>query len=364
MKITYKVLDRDKLKQIQLYEELKKLFQQLLLRLAGDAERVAEVMREFQDSGYIAEDIDLNDFFKRLEAEKLVRRTAGALKSTQRGKYVLREHVFNEIFAKLRKGGNGEHLLPQRGGDGGEAAPEKRKFFFGDDPQTVDYCSSFFNTIKRSASLDLCLEEQDLEVYEQDRATNLALVLMIDISHSMILYGEDRITPAKELALALTHIIRRQYPKDELSVVLFGDDAVTISPAELGSIAVGPYHTNTQMGLRKARELLLKKRQANKQIIMITDGKPSMIKLSDGRYYKNSFGLDPEIVKRTLDEAILCRKRSIPITTFMIADDPVLVEFVRKLTKVNLGKAFYCSPDNLGTFVVDNFMRQKRKYIR
>ncbi|BBM89610.1 hypothetical protein COTS27_01316 [Spirochaetota bacterium] len=361
MEFRYQKLDRKALMEQKLYDELKQLFQMLMIRLKGNAEKVKEVMQLLQERGYIDEKVQLQDFFDSLEANKLLRKVEGKYETTNLGKLKIGEEVFREIFPKLKRGGSGQHNLAEYGGAMGDLGIEKRKFVFGDDTKHLDYSSSFFNNIKRSASLELSLAEEDLEVFELERATDTALALMIDISHSMILYGEDRITPAKELALALAHIIRTYYPKDDLSVVLFGDDAVKIEPRDIVHIAVGPYHTNTQMGLRKAREILLKKRQLNKQIIMITDGKPSMIKLTDGTFYKNSFGLDPEIVSRTLDEAILCRKRSIPITTFMITDDPILVEFVKKLTKINMGKAFYCSPDNLGSFIIDNFLDNKRK---
>jgi uncharacterized protein with von Willebrand factor type A (vWA) domain len=184
---------------------------------------------------------------------------------------------------------------------------------------------------------------------------------MIDISHSMILYGEDRITPAKQVALALSELISTRFPKDYLSLVTFGDEAELVSINELPFLTVGPYHTNTKAGLQLARNLLRKHGNANKQIFMVTDGKPSAIFDGNGRLYKNSFGLDPKIVNKTLDEAVACRREHIPITTFMVARDPYLINFVEELTKANQGRAYYSSLNNLGEFVFVDYIRNRKK---
>lgn len=185
--------------------------------------------------------------------------------------------------------------------------------------------------------------------------------MLIDISHSMILYGEDRITPAKQVAMAFTEMILTRFPKDTLNIVLFGDFAQEIKIKDLPYVGVGPYHTNTKAGLQLARQILLRRKSANKQIFMITDGKPSMINRSDGSIYKNPFGLDPIVVNRTLDEAIVCRKKKIPITTFMIAEDPYLQQFVQKLTELNRGRAYFASAQNLGDYVFWDFLKHRRK---
>jgi uncharacterized protein with von Willebrand factor type A (vWA) domain len=177
----------------------------------------------------------------------------------------------------------------------------------------------------------------------------------------MILYGEDRITPAKQVALAFTELITTQYPKDSLNIVLFGNDAREIKIKDLPYIGVGPYLTNTKAGLQMARQILLRKKNPNKQIFMITDGKPSLIRKNDGREYRNPVGLDPVIVNRTLDEAVVCRKKSITITTFMITDDPYLQEFVRKLTELNRGRAYFSKADNLGDFVFYDFFKNRKR---
>jgi uncharacterized protein with von Willebrand factor type A (vWA) domain len=184
---------------------------------------------------------------------------------------------------------------------------------------------------------------------------------MIDISHSMVLYGEDRITPAKKVAMAFTELILSRYPKDDLSIVLFGDNAREIQIKDLPYVSVGPYYTNTQAGLRLARQILMTRKHVNKQIFMITDGKPSMIIRSNGQVYKNPAGLDPLIVNRTLDEAVVCRKKRITITTFMVTDDTYLQTFVKKLTELNRGRAYFSSVDNLGSYVIWDFVTNRRK---
>jgi uncharacterized protein with von Willebrand factor type A (vWA) domain len=184
---------------------------------------------------------------------------------------------------------------------------------------------------------------------------------MIDISHSMILYGEDRITPAKQVAMAFTELILTKYPRDALNVVTFGDTAEEIKIKDLPYLTVGPYHTNTQAGLRMARQILLARKHVNRQIFMITDGKPSMITRPNGTLYKNPMGLDPRIVNRTLDEAVICRKKKIPITTFMVTDDPYLQNFVARLTELNKGRAYFSSVDNLGRFMLWDFVSNRKR---
>lgn len=186
---------------------------------------------------------------------------------------------------------------------------------------------------------------------------------MIDISHSMILYGEDRITPAKRVAMALAELITTQYPKDSIDIITFGNDAEKIEIKDLPYLQVGPYHTNTVAGLELAMDILKKRRNPNKQIFMITDGKPSCIKKGN-KYYKNSFGLDPQIVNRTISLASRCRKLDIPITTFMIAQDPYLVQFIEEFTKVNNGKAFYSGLQGLGEFVFRDYKENKKRRKR
>ena len=210
---------------------------------------------------------------------------------------------------------------------------------------------------------DFRLMERDLEVTEKEQKTQTSTVLMIDISHSMILYGEDRITPAKKVALALVELVKQKYPKDTLDIVVFGNDAWQIQAKELPYLEVGPYHTNTVAGLELAMDLLRRRKNKNKQIFMITDGKPTCLK--EGiRYYKNSFGLDRKVVGKTLTLAAQCRRLDIPITTFMIATDPYLKQFVQEFTKVNNGRAYYSGLQGLGNMMFEDFQRNRRKNIK
>ena len=208
------------------------------------------------------------------------------------------------------------------------------------------------------------LTEQDLIVQETNFKAQMSTVLMIDISHSMILYGEDRITPAKKVAMALIELIRTRYPKDTMDILVFGNDAWMISVKDLPYLKVGPYHTNTVAGLQLALDILRRKRNTNKQIFMITDGKPSCLRLSDGTYYKNSNGLDSYIVEKCYNMAAQARKLHIPITTFMIAKDPYLMQFIQHFTVANQGKAFYTGLKGLGEMIFEDYEQNRKRNIR
>jgi uncharacterized protein with von Willebrand factor type A (vWA) domain len=237
----------------------------------------------------------------------------------------------------------------RRGGAGDEPTGERRPFRFGDRADQLALSDSIRNAQQRGLD-DLQLHEEDLEVMETEHRTASATVLMIDISHSMVLYGEDRITPAKKVAMALAELIRRRYPKDSLDIVVFGNDAWRVELKDLPYLQVGPYHTNTVAGLELAMDILRRRKVRNRRIVMITDGKPSCIK-RDGEYYMNSFGLDELIVGRTLDAALRARKAGIPITTFMIAQDPYLQRFIERFTEANQGRAFYTGLQGLADMV-------------
>ena len=272
----------------------------------------------------------------------------------------IRKSAFEAIFAQLKKGGPGYHATAASG-EGSEPLPETRPFAFGDDLHRIDGARSLGNALKRTHG-DLELAEEDLEVQESEHLTSCATVVAIDVSHSMILYGEDRITPAKKVALALTELIMTKYPKDAVDVLLFGDDAKEVPISEIPYVQVGPYHTNTKAGLELAQRILRRRKHNNKQIFMITDGKPSALN-EGGRLYTNSFGLDMKIVNRTLEEADRCRRAGIPITTFMLATDPMLVNFVDQLSKINRGRAFYASADRLGEYILADYIRNRRKFV-
>ena len=351
----------------ELYSRLKNLsnlmaiYNYLLMRMSGDVDETLQLMRRLQEQGYIDPKYDLDEFEDMLRKANMIKQGKGGLKLTGKGERKLRQDAFDAIFQKMRASGKGDHRLPYEGGSSDEPLPERRKFRFGDSPRNIDFTSSLFNSVKRTSDFGLDMSEQDLEVYETERTSSCATVMLIDISHSMILYGEDRITPAKQVAMAFTELILTRYPKDALSIVTFGDTASEVKIKDLPYLTVGPYHTNTQAGLRMARQILLSRKHVNKQIFMITDGKPSMITRPNGQLYKNPMGLDPRIVNRTLDEAVVCRKKKIPITTFMVTDDPYLQQFVARLTELNRGRAYFSSVDNLGSFVLWDFVNHRRR---
>lgn len=361
MRFLYTEWDDELFAQLKNLADLMSIFQYLLMRLNGDVEETLKLMERLQAQGVLDEKYDLEEFRKQLEQSNFVRRTKEGLQLGAKGEKTLRQQAFDAIFNKLRSSGRGDHRIPFEGGNSEEFLPERRPFTFGDSPGSIDYSSSLFNSITRSADLSLEMSENDLEVFESEKSTSCATVLMIDISHSMILYGEDRITPAKQVAMAFTEMILTRYPKDHLSIVTFGDEAQEVQIKDLAYLSVGPFHTNTQAGLRLARQILLTKKHVNKQIFMVTDGKPSMIIRPNGTVYKNPNGLDPRIVNRTLDEAVICRKKKIPITTFMVTDDPYLQQFVAQLTELNKGRAYFSNVDNLGQFVLWDFVNQRKK---
>ncbi len=349
------------MQQLLAAQDLLRLFNQLLLASAGDPEEAMEWLRYLQEQGYLDEAIDLEAFFEQLEEQRIVGRDAqGQTVLTSLGERRIRRSAFDEIFSSLRRGGAGYHPV-RAAGEGVEALPETRPYNFGDEIHRIDPLRSFHNALKRTRG-ELQLEEQDLEVHETEHLTSCATILAIDISHSMILYGEDRITPAKKVALALTELITSRYPKDRLEVILFGDRAERVELAELPYIQAGPFHTNTREALQLSRTLLQRSKQPNKQIFLITDGKPSAI--TEGQQvYKNPFGLDLKIVNRTLEEVDSCRRQKIVITTFMLATDPQLTEFVERLTQVNRGRAYFASPDDLGEFILADYIRNRRRRL-
>ena len=327
------------------FEDLLSLFNFLLLQASGDVDRVLQWMRYLQERGMIDADVDLEEFRDRLEDENLIERDGeGGYSLTARGEQRIRKESLALVFRNLAKGGFGQHRVPHTG-EGGERTTETRGYRAGDPITQIDALGTISNAVKRGGLDDITLQEQDFEVYESEHQSSCATVLLIDISHSMILYGEDRITPAKQVALALSELIMTQYPRDSLHVAYFGDDAKLIDVGSIPYLRVGPYHTNTKAGLQLAQSVLRAERHANKQVFMITDGKPSAI-FEDGRIYKNSFGLDPKIVNQTLDEAAECKRYGIVITTFMVTEDPYLVEFVEELSQINRGRAYYAAPAN------------------
>ena len=362
MRHRYLHLDPTLLQSLLAGMELQRLFQQLLLAAGGDVEEAMDWMRYLQDQGHLDPSIDLDAFFESLEEQQMIeRRSDGTVGLTGTGERRIRKTAFEELFGALERGPAGFHRV-SAAGEGVERLPETRPYEFGDDVHLIDPIRSVHNALQRTHG-ELQLSEADLEVHETEHLTSCATVVAIDVSHSMVLYGEDRITPARKVALALTELIQTRYPKDGLDVILFGDRAERIHLSELPYVEAGPYHTNTREALQMARGLLARRRQPNRQIILITDGKPSALTEGD-QVYKNPFGLDLKIVNRTLEEADLCRRQRIVVTTFMLATDPALTDFVEKLTRVNRGRAFFASPYNLGEFVLADYIKNRRRYLR
>jgi Ca-activated chloride channel homolog len=244
-----------------------------------------------------------------------------------------------------------------------ESGGISRPYEFG-DVLNLDISETLSNAIRREgAKVPLQMEYRDLMVHQCEYHSSCATVLLLDCSHSMILYGEDRFTPAKRVAMALSHLIRTQYPGDTLSLVLFHDSAEEVPLGQLARVQVGPYYTNTREGLRLAQRILLRQRKDMRQIVMITDGKPSALTLEDGRIYKNAFGLDPFVVGETLEEVNKCKRAGIMINTFMLATDYSLVQFVQKITQMCKGKAYFTTPYNLGQYLLMDYMQRKTRTI-
>jgi Ca-activated chloride channel family protein len=246
---------------------------------------------------------------------------------------------------------------------GVESSGAAKRYEFG-DTLNLDIGQTLFSAFRREGvKLPLNLEYEDLHVHQSEYQSSCATVLMLDCSHSMILYGEDRFTPAKKVALALAHLIRTQYPGDSLRCVLFHDSAEELRIEELARVQVGPYYTNTRDGLILAQRLLAQERKDMKQIIMITDGKPSALTLEDGRVYRNAFGLDPLVISRTLEEVSRCKRQGILINTFMLASDYGLVNFIQKVTELCRGKAYFTTPYTLGQYLLMDYMNRKTRTI-
>lgn len=347
---------------VEFLKQLMDIYRNLLLQAGGDVDEALRWMEHFGEQyGFFNEKFGIADFKKMLEKTGEVERTQQGFQISPKGERRIRQDSLNEIFNALQAGGSGDHRTPVAG-KGGERLSETRPYQFGDNITDLDPLASVSNALKNHGLDEFAVTEDDLEVYEQEHLSSCATVLMVDVSHSMILYGEDRITPAKKIALALTQLIQTRYPKDSLDVVLFGDDASQVPLKDLIKIQAGPYHTNTKAGLQLAQRVLNTRKGVNKQIFMITDGKPSAIR-EFGKLYKNPFGLDPKIVNKTLEEASYCRKKRITITTFMLATDGPLVDFVRKLTELNHGRIYETDPNNLGAYVFRDFVKNRKKRL-
>jgi len=281
---------------------------------------------------------------------------------TQKGMDFLGYRALKGLLGALGKASAGVHDTPHLA-TGIEAEAASKPYQFG-DAMNLDIPATLKNAIEREGlQVPLNLDYSDLMVHQAEYRSSCATVLMLDISHSMVLYGEDRFTPAKRVALALSHLIRTQFPGDSLRVVTFGDRAQEIPLSQLAKAQVGPFHTNTAEGFELARRILTSQKQDMRQIIMITDGKPSAVTLPDGRVYTNSGGLDAFILKKTFEETAACRKAGILINTFMLARDPYLVQFVRKVSEIARGKAYFTSTMTLGQYIMMDFMKRQRRRV-
>lgn len=346
------------------FERLLDIFLELLQYTAGDVPEALAWMNELDKEHKLTdENYGMGDFIEDLKRKGYIQDDPKQVQQmTAKTEQALRSRSLEEIFGKLKRGGRGDHHTTFSG-NSQEMSADRRAYRFGDGMEQIDFTDSIRNAYLNHGIEEFQLTPDDLEVVETQHDAQASTVLMIDISHSMILYGEDRITPAKKVAMALSELIMRKYPKDTLDILAFGDDAFPIEVKDLPYLQVGPFHTNTVAGLELAMDMLRRRKNPNKQIFMITDGKPSCIKEGND-YYKNSFGLDRKIVNRCLGLAQQARKLKIPITTFMIAQDPYLQNFVEQFTEANQGKAFYSSLKGLGSFVFHDYQRNRRKNLR
>jgi len=290
------------------------------------------------------------------------RETQARFEVTDKSLDFLGFRTLKDLLGSLGKSSFGRHDTRDLA-TGIESAGSSKPYEFG-DTLNLDVSETLFSAVRRDgAKLPIHLEYSDLYVHQSEYQSSCATVLMLDCSHSMILYGEDRFTPAKRVAMALAHLIRTQYPGDSLRCVLFHDSAEELRISQLARVQVGPYYTNTRDGLILSQRLLQQERKDMKQIVMITDGKPSALTLDDGRMYRNAFGLDPLVISRTLEEVNRCKKQGIIINTFMLASDYGLINFVQKVTELCRGKAYFTTPQTLGQYLLMDYMNNKTRTV-
>jgi Ca-activated chloride channel homolog len=350
------------------FDKLFDIFSELITHTSGDVEEALDWLKILdKEYNLTTPEYTLEDFIEDLKKRGYLREEIkpdgkGDLTITAKTERAIRKNAMAQIFGNIRKSGRGNHHS-KKTGQGDEATGEFRDFQFGDALEQISMTESLKNAQINHGIAHFMLDERDLVVEDTHHKSQMSTVLMIDISHSMILYGEDRITPAKKVAMALAEFITTTYPKDTIDIIVFGNDAWPIQIKDLPYLNVGPYHTNTVAGLELAMDILRRKRNTNKQIFMITDGKPSCLRLPDGQYYKNSNGLDQYIVDKCYTMAAQARKLHVPITTFMIAQDPYLQAFVEEFTKTNNGKAFFTGLKGLGEMIFHDYQTNRKKRI-
>ncbi len=351
------------------FEKLFEIFKELITHTSGDFDEAIDWLRSLDKEYKLTdENYTIDDFIEDLKKKSFIKEEISAdgikdTKITPKTERAIRQQALNHIFGSIKRSGAGNHKS-KSSGIGDEHTGDFRDYQFGDSLDKVSMTESIRNAQINNGIDNFNLTENDLIVEQTLHKSQMSTVLMIDISHSMILYGEDRITPAKKVAMALAELITTRYPKDSIDIIVFGNDAWSIKIKDLPYLQVGPYHTNTVAGLKLAMDLLRRKRNTNKQIFMITDGKPSCLLLPDGNYYKNSNGLDTYIVDKCYSMAQQARKLHIPITTFMIAKDPYLTQFVKAFTQANQGKAFYTGLKGLGEMIFEDYETNRKKRIK
>lgn len=351
------------------FEKLFEIFKELITHTSGDFDEAIDWLKMLDNEYELTTpDYTIDDFIKDLIKkgyiqERIKPNGKGGKAMTSKLEQAIRQRALNQIFGKMRKGNSGNHKTGYTG-NSDEKTGELRHYRFGDAPERINMTESLKNAQINHGLGNFNLTENDLMIEDSQFKARMSTVLMIDISHSMILYGEDRITPAKKVAMALSELIITRYPKDTLDIIVFGNDAWPISLKDLPYLNVGPFHTNTVAGLQLAMDILRRKRDANKQIFMITDGKPSCLRMTDGSYYKNPMGLDPFIVGKCYNMAAQARKLNMSITTFMIASDPYLQQFIQHFTKSNQGKAYYTGLNGLGEMIFEDYENNRKKRIR
>jgi len=351
------------------FDKLFEVFKDLITHTSGDFDEAIDWLRMLDKEYKLTdESYTIDDFIEDLKQKGYIREEinpdgTGGIGITTKTERAIRQQALEQIFGKLKRAGTGNHKT-KYAGSGDEQTGEFRAYNFGDSLERISMTESLRNAQINNGVGDFSLSERDLVVEDALFKAQMSTVLMIDISHSMILYGEDRITPAKKVAIALAELITTRYPKDTLDILVFGNDAWPIAIKDLPYLKVGPFHTNTVAGLQLAMDLLRRKRNTNKQIFMITDGKPSCVREKDGTYYMNSNGLDSYIVEQCYTQAQQARKLHIPITTFMIASDPYLQQFVDKFTEANQGKAFYTGLKGLGEMIFEDYETNRKKKLK
>ena len=351
------------------FDKLFDIFKELITHTSGDFDEAIDWLKQLdREYNLTNKEYTIDDFIEELKERGYIREEIesdgrGNITLTAKTEQAIRQQALNQIFGKIKRNGMGNHKSNKQG-IGDEKTGEFRSFHFGDPLEKISITESLKNAHINHGINNFSLNENDLIVEESFHKSQMSTVLMVDISHSMILYGEDRITPAKKVAMALSEFIKTRYPKDSIDILVFGNDAWPIAIKDLPYLKVGPFHTNTVAGLSLAMDMLRRKRNTNKQIFMITDGKPSCLRLSDGRYYKNSNGLDPYITNQCYAMAQQARRLHIPITTFMIAEDPYLMQFVKEFTAANKGKAFYTGLKNLGEMIFEDYESNRKKRIK